>query len=165
MTSAHFAAGSVLLALLAMNASAQDCEQYAKSNFQVLREASTFSVYAVGEQPSTPPEQVALRCMLTRDDARDLLAGLFIDATPSGKLFAAAGMSLIAPPEGDRLFTALREQDEQVSYAAGCIVKNETVSSLAQLLQSRSELRRQLIAPRPDVSAALTLQSDDLQRR
>lgn len=165
MTSSRIAAGSVLLALFATNAFAQECEQYAKANFQIIREASTFSVYALGEQPGTPPEQIALRCILKRDDARDLLVALFGDATPSGKLFAAAGLALVAPPEGDRFLTALRKQDAQVSYAAGCIVKNETVASLAQLLQSRADLRRQLIEPRPDVSAALTFQSEDLQHR
>ena len=156
MTHSRFAAGSVLLALLAMNASAQDCDQYAKSSFRIIREASTFSVYALGEQPSTPPEQMAFRCILKRDDAHDVLEALFDNATPSGKLYAAAGLSLLAPAQGDKFLAALRKQDVQVTYAAGCIVRNETVASLAEMLQSRPDVTRQLIEPRPDVSAALT---------
>lgn len=165
MPSSYFPAGSALLALLVMDVRAQDCEQYAESRYKILREASTFSVHALGEQPSTPPEQVALRCILKRDDARDVLVGLSGDATPSGKLFAAAGLSLLNATEGDQLLAALRKQNGTVTYAAGCIVRNETAASLAEMLQSRSELTQQLIAPRPDVSAALTFQSEDLRRR
>lgn len=165
MTSAYFAAGSVLLALLAMDARAQDCDQFAKSGYKILREASTFSVFALGEQPGTPPEQVALRCILKRDDARDVLVELSGDATPSGKLFAAAGLTLLHATEGDQLLAALRKQDVTVTYAAGCIVRNETAASLAEMLQSRSGPIKQLIEPRPDVSAAMTFQSEDLRRR
>jgi hypothetical protein len=165
MTGAHIVAGAMLLAVFATNVSAQECEQYAKANFKIIREAPTFSMSALGDEPRTPPVQIAFRCLLKRDDARDRLVTLFDDATPSGRLYAAAGLALLAPKEGNQFLAALRKQDSPVTYAAGCMVRTETVASLAELLQAKPDLMRDLIRPRRDVPSALTFPSNELEQR
>lgn len=133
---------------------AQDCADHQRNDYHNIRTVADFSVLLIGENAITPPAQFELRCILRRDDAAAVLADLLGKSTVAGQMFALTGLMLAAPAEARIEARKLRTTDGSVTYSAGCIFRQEKITSLIELLDQG--LARRVIEPRHDVPESLS---------
>jgi hypothetical protein len=104
--------------------------------FKLLEKSQCFRIGGVGWGGRTPPEEIALRKIMKREDASAALEELYSKGSSAGKLYALLGLRFANKAKYDELLPQLRQNTDKVATQAGCIVFEKTVQEIVSLMEA-----------------------------
>jgi len=114
----------------------------------VLKQAESFKASAVGVAGVPPNEVLAWRVVFSSPDRDEVFRDLLATGSPSGRLYALAGLWFGDANEFAKGAAALRDQGGSVATVSGCIASTESVRALVHQIESGSWSRSFLMAGR-----------------
>ena len=120
----------MLLAMFATAAAGDHPSLSAEAAEAVLREASVFRGAAVGYAGTTPGEVRAFRRVLGSRDGATRFGRVAARGTLAGRLYALCGLFFLDIPAFEKELARLRQTDATVQRQEGCIVFEESLSSV-----------------------------------
>jgi len=102
----------------------------------------------VGIAGVPPNEVLAWRVVFSSPDRDEVFRDLLATGSPSGRLYALAGLWFGDATEFAKAAAALRDQGGMVATVSGCIASTESVRELVHQIESGSWSRSFLMAGR-----------------
>ena len=112
----------------------------------VLKQAESFKAAAVGVAGVTPNEVLAWRVIFNSPGRDEVFRDLLATGSPSGRLYALAGLWFEDANEFATAATAVRAQGGTVTTVRGCIATTESLRELVHQIESGSWSREFLAA-------------------
>jgi hypothetical protein len=113
-----------------------------------LKQAESFKAAAVGIAGVTPNEVLAWRVVFSSPERDEIFRDLLANGSPSGRLYALAGLWFGDANEFVTAAMALRAQGGTVTTVRGCIASTESVGELVHQIEGGSWSREFLTAGR-----------------
>ena len=104
--------------------------------FELLKNSMCFRIGGVGAAAATPPEEIALRRLMAKKGADEVLQKLFIEGSPAGQLYALFGLRSVAPTDFDRIAAQLKPNNTSIWTQGGCIVYQMPMNEIVQAIKN-----------------------------
>ena len=101
-----------------------------------LIKSECFRIGGVGFGAVTPPEEIALRNLMSHEDNSILLTELFNKAAITGKLYALLGLYYVDRQKFDQLASYLRYDSQMIDTQGGCIISRGYVKDVVNSIKS-----------------------------